>query len=147
MECYRDDSADEAGDEAEPLQAGEVEDGEVSRAGAAAGRAMLAAIGTTGLPKEFAGDVVDKVETTVAAAMNNNVEEVVVDRWATRFKASYPGLQRVIKLSKEQREYLDSLSYDDLSETPTGDGRSTREDVVPIEVPNVRFAVEGPPVT
>ena len=105
--------------------------------------AVLGSIGATGLPKEFNGDTAAKAE-----AGNNNKGEVegaaLADRWAQRFNAAYPGLQDVIKLSQEQRDYLESLTFS-TSESPDGDGRSCRG-VPEVRTPCSRIVFEGSPV-
>ena len=101
-----------------------------------------------GLPKNFIGDSVSRDQCNAMQRTNNNKGEVVLslaDRYARRFQAAYPNLQQVIKLSKQHRQYLDSLSYDHHSESPTGDGRSYGRAIRHTPVPLIRLAVEGPP--
>ena len=108
-------------------------------------QAVVASLGATGLPKEFCGDIYMKAQAKEEDRTNNNVTAVLADRWAERFKAAFPGLQHVLKLGEEQREYLDSLVYDEQSETPSGDGRSYGHAIRHVDVPLTRLAVEGPP--
>ena len=117
----------------------------VERAGYVAGEAVLSSVGVTGLPKEFCGDVVRKVENSVAAS-NNNKGEILADRWAERFRSRYPSLQYVVQLGKSDREYLESLNYDDVAETPDGDGKSHEPSVKHVDTPPTRLLVEGSPV-
>ena len=132
------DSEQESGGESGPEQGGAGGGRQVGE------QAVLSSLGATGLPKEFLGDTVSR-EQDRADRANNNKAGVLVDRWAERFKAMYPGLQHVIKLGAEQREYLDSLTYDEQSETPAGDGRGNRHAIRHVNIPLVRLAVEGPP--
>ena len=104
-------------------------------------------VGQTGLPPQFSGDAVARHYNLSQRGNNNNKGEdvaTVVDNWTRRFRAAYPDLQHVVRLSRQQRQYLDSLVYEH-SETPAGDGRTYSGSIRHTAVPLTRLAVEGPP--
>ena len=111
---------------------------------------LLRIVGRTGLPKVFGTMVSDSsssqdsqgTSSSVGGGNNNNKAEVR-DMWAAKFRTSYPGLCDPVRLTEAQVDKLSSMPCT-IVETPSGEGRNN--DVDAVQVPLVRYVLEGSPV-
>ena len=114
---------------------------------------LLRIVGQTGLPRVFGTMPSDSSSSSQGsqasqgsqdAGGNNNNDAVVKDRWADKFRDTYPGLTRPVQLTSVQLDKLTNMECS-IVETPCGEGRVDYVD--PVQVPLVRYVLEGSPVS